>query len=147
MLAADGVDTEEGRTRRGLGWHFRPDKSCIGPAAPVKSRYSLSCYEIDPNDLSTAVQLIDASNKTDQQYVNSIWVTGTQAGGDRKIYLVNGRYTDPRVGLIEYDLGANAAVPANEVGVQVVTGVRLASYYDKDVSRDSDGEWYLSAPI
>ncbi|OQB94411.1 MAG: hypothetical protein BWX84_00193 [Verrucomicrobia bacterium ADurb.Bin118] len=147
VLRADGVDTGEfGDGGVAWGGTLGPNKSCIGPDGHlyIADTSADLCYEIDPNDLSTAVQLIDASNKTDQQYVNSIWVTGTQAGGDRKIYLVNGRYTDPRVGLIEYDLGANAAVPANEVGVQVVTGVPLASYYGKDVSRDSNGDWYLS---
>ena len=149
VLRADGVDTGEfGDGGVAWGGTLGPNKSCIGPDGHlyIADTSADLCYEIDPNDLSTAVQLIDASNKTDQQYVNSIWVTGTQAGGDRKIYLVNGRYTDPRVGLIEYDLGANAAATSGDIGELIipVAGV-FKTYYGKDVSMDSNGDWYLSS--
>lgn len=61
---------------------------------------------------TTNVQLIDASNKTADQYVAAIHVEGTQAGGDREIYLVDQNYyasAPGRKGLIQYTLGAQAA--------------------------------------
>ncbi|HOC58179.1 MAG TPA: Calx-beta domain-containing protein, partial [Verrucomicrobiota bacterium] len=68
----------------------------------------------------------------------------TQAGGDRKIYLVDGNNASARKGLIEYNLGANAA--ASDQGTQVVTAAPLFNnYYGKDVARDSTNDWYLSS--
>ncbi|MBP7827145.1 MAG: PEP-CTERM sorting domain-containing protein [Verrucomicrobia bacterium] len=147
-LRADGVADGFGDGGVNWGGTLGPNKSTLGPDGHlyIADTSADLAYEMDPSNLSTAVQLIDASNKTDQQYVNSIWVTGTQAGGDRKIYLVNGRYTDPRVGLIEYDLGANAAATSGDIGELIipVAGV-FKTYYGKDVSMDSNGDWYLSS--
>jgi hypothetical protein len=97
------------------------------------------------SDLQSATQLINASNKTTNQYVNSIHVEGTQAGGDRKIYLVNGYYANTRTGVIEYNLGANATAAANDTGTQVLSRAPFNSYYPYDIARDSNGDWYVNS--
>ena len=95
-------------------------------------------------DMSTAIPLIDATNKTGAQWVESIWVEGTQTAGNRAIYLVNSNYNDTaRKGLIKYTLGANAAATANDKGIQYI-GPAFYSYYPRDVARDSAGDWYLN---
>jgi hypothetical protein len=76
--------------------------------------------------------------------VNSIIVTGTQAGGDRKIYLVNGYYANDRTGLISYDLGANATAAPGDTGTQIIGRSAWSNYYPYDVARDSNGDWYVN---
>ena len=52
---------------------------------------------------------------------------GTQAAGNRKIYLVNGNYYDTaRKGLIRYDLGANATATPGDTGTQIIGPTYLA---------------------
>jgi len=82
VLRADGVAADFGTGGIAWGGSLGPNKSSIGPDGKLYvADTSLDlCFELDPNDLSaTGVQLIDASHKTDSQYVNSILVTGTQA--------------------------------------------------------------------
>lgn len=94
-------------------------------------------------DLSVATQLIDAGNKTAGQYVESIYATGKQSDGTRKIYTVDSHYLDPRVGLIQYDLFGNATATALDTGTQLI-GPSFYTYYPCDVDRDSSGNWYLT---
>ncbi len=148
VLRADGA-AFSGPFTAGVTWGgtLGPCRSTIGPDGRlyVADLSNDLCYELSP-DLLSAVQLIDANNRTTDQYVNSIYVTGTQAGGDRSIYLVNGNYNDvARKGLIRYDLGANATATANDKGTRVVSAAPLDNYYGKDVARDSAGYWYLSS--
>lgn len=146
-LRADGVADGFGNGGVSWGGTLGPGKSTLGPDGHlyIADTSSDLAYEMDPNDLTTAIQLIDGGNKTANQYVNSIWVTGTQAGGDRKIYLVNGRYDDARTGLIEYDLGGNAAATSGDIGERIITAAPLNNFYGKDVAMDSNGDWYLSS--
>jgi hypothetical protein len=94
--------------------------------------------------MSVAAPLIDATNKTEKQYVASIHVEGTQAGGDRKIYLVDSNYNDSaRKGLISYDLGGNATASSGDTGTQII-GPSYFDFYPHDVARDSNGDWYMN---
>jgi len=145
MLRADGVDA--GWANGGVDWaaagNSSPFKSTIGPDGHlyVTDFSNDLAYEFN-NDLSVATPLIDASNKTSGQYVEGIHVEGTQAGGDRKIYLVDSHYLDARRGLIEYNLGGNATATASDTGTQYI-GPDYFGFYPRDVARDSNGDWYM----
>jgi hypothetical protein len=146
VLRADGVADGFGTGGVTWGGTLGPGKSTIGPDGRLYvTDLSLDlCFEISA-DLQSATQLIDASNKTANQYVNSIHVTGTQAGGDRKIYLVNGYYVNSRTGVIEYNLGANATATASDTGTQVLGAAPFNNYYPYDIARDSNGDWYVNS--
>jgi hypothetical protein len=145
-LGANGADL--GFHTGGVNWttigNASPFKSTIGPDDHLyTASYSEDlAYEFN-DDLSVATKLIDASNKTASQYVESIWVEGTRAAGNRKIYLVDSLYTDARVGLISYDLGANATATPGDTGTQVI-GPSYFAFYPRDVVRDSSGNWYMN---
>ena len=145
-LGANGADL--GFYTGGVNWttigNASPFKSTVGPDNHlyVASYSEDLAYEFN-DDLSVATPLIDASNKTPSQYVESIWVEGTQAAGNRMIYLVDSRYTDTRVGLIGYSLGANATATPNDTGTQVI-GPTYFGFYPRDVARDSSGNWYMN---
>lgn len=98
-------------------------------------------YDITP-DLSGNVQLITAGNRTANQWVAALQVTGTQAAGNRKLYLINSNYNDTaRRGIIEYNLGASAAVAAGDTGSQLI-GPGYFNFYPMDGVPDSSGNWY-----
>jgi hypothetical protein len=100
-------------------------------------------YDMAP-DLSSAVQLVDATNKATNQWVSAIAVQGTQAAGNRKIYLDNANYSDTaKRGVIRYDLGANATATAGDTGTQIV-GPTYVDYYGTDVELDSTGALYYT---
>jgi hypothetical protein len=147
VLRADGVAVG-GVNQGGVDWgtvgNSSPFKSTIGPDGHlyVASYSEDLAYEFN-DDLSVATQLITAGNKTTGQYVESIYVEGTQAGGNRKIYLVDSHYLDARRGLISYDLGGNATATASDTGTQVI-GPDYFSFYPRDVARDSQGNWYMN---
>jgi hypothetical protein len=149
LLRPDGVADGGARTG-GVDWtidganNSSPWKCALGPDDHlyVASYYNDLAYEFN-DDLSAATQLIDASNKTTGQYVESIWVEGTQAAGNRKLYLCDSHYQDSRVGLIMYDLGANAKAAPGDTGTQAI-GPTYFSFYPRDVVRDSHGYWYMS---
>jgi len=146
MLRADGQDVGKGAAA-GVTWGggSGPWKSTIGRDGHVYVT-DLSndlAYEFDGN-ITAGTQLITAGNRTTNQWVGGIHVEGTQAGGDRKIYLVNVNYNDTaRKGLIAYDLGGNATATAGDTGTQVV-GPAYFTFYPYDVARDSHGDWYLN---
>jgi hypothetical protein len=146
MLKADMSDN--GWANGGIDWGAQgtssPFKSTIGPDGHLYvTDYSNDLAFEFSADMSTATQLVDATNKTTGQFVEGIWVEGTQAGGDRKIYLVNSHYADARRGLIEYDLGANATATGSDTGTQYI-GPDYFGYYPRDVTRDSNGDWYMN---
>jgi len=124
-----------------------PFKSTIGPDGHLYvADFSNDLVWEFNDDLSAATQLIDGTNKTASQYVESIVVTGTQAGGDRSIFLVDSNYysgAPGRKGLIKYDLGANATATPGDTGVQFI-GPDYFAYYPRDAARDSDGNWYMN---
>lgn len=145
-LRADGVAAGFGTGGVTWGGTSGPFKSTVGPDGHLYvADLSLDlCFEMSP-DLQSATQLIQANNKTTGQYINSIYVTGTQAGGDRSIYLVNGHYLDARVGVIKYDLAGNATATANDTGTQFIgTAAPWSSFYPYDITRDSSGDWYVN---
>ncbi len=121
-----------------------PFKSTIGPDDHLYvTDYSNDvALEFSP-DMSSVTQLIDGSNKTSGQYVESIHVEGTQAAGNRRIYLVDSHYLDARTGLIEYDLGGSAAATPGDLGTQYI-GPSYFAFYPRDVARDAAGDWYLN---
>jgi len=145
-LRADGVAAGFGTAGVTWGGTLGPFKSSVGQDGRlyVADLSNDLCYDVSP-DLQSAVQLIDASNKTTGQYVNSIYVEGTQAAGNRKIYLVNGNYNDAtRKGLISYTLDGNATAAANDKGTQIVGPSVWYGYYPYDVARDSSGNFYMN---
>jgi len=137
--------TDLGHKTGGVDW------AAVGSSAPLKSCLDADdhlyvidftndeAYEFNA-DLSVATKIISAANKTVGQYCSGIYVEGTQAGGDRKLYVVNSHYGDGRRGLIQYDLGS-AATPTG-TGTQYI-GPSLWTYYPYDVARDSNGDWYM----
>ncbi|HOX59826.1 MAG TPA: PEP-CTERM sorting domain-containing protein, partial [Candidatus Paceibacterota bacterium] len=145
VLRADGAHLGFGTGGVTWGGTLGPGKSTIGPDGHlyVTDLSNDLCYEMS-SDLQSATQLIAASNKTANQYINSIVVTGTQAGGDRQIYLVNGFYSNARTGLIRYDLGANATATPSDTGTQIIGNTAWSGFYPYDVARDSNGDWYVN---
>lgn len=149
MLYGDASDA--GWANGGVDWaaagNSSPFKSTIGPDGHLYvADFSRDLAWEFSADMSVATQLIDASNKTASQYVSSIYVEGTQAGGDRKIYLVDQNYyagQPGRKGLIQYDLGGNATATPGDIGVQYI-GPDYFGFYPMDVARDSDGDWYMA---
>lgn len=143
-LNADGSDA--GFFTGGVDWagkgNSSPFKSTIGPDGHlyVADFSNDLAYEFN-EDLSQATQIIDASNKTPGQYVESIWVSGT--GDDRKIYLVDSSYLGARTGLVEYYIGSNATVAPGDQGTQYI-GPDYFAFYPRDVARDSEGNWYMN---
>jgi len=149
MLRADGVAA--GWANGGKNWatagNSSPFKSTIGPDGHlyVASFSEDLVYEFS-EDMTAVTQLIDASNKTTGQWVESIHVEGTQAGGDRVIYTVDSNYyggAPGRKGLIRYSLGGNAQATPGDTGTQVV-GPTYFGFYPRDVARDSSGNWYMN---
>ncbi len=118
--------------------NLNPDDDCL---------YYTSFYDDTPygfnEDLSVATQLIDASNKPNGEWVESIYATGSRATGDLRVYTVNSDYLNARVGVVAYNLGANAAAANGDPGEQVI-GPSYFTYYPGDVDRDSQGNWYLT---
>ena len=146
MLNADGSDA--GYATGGKNWvtagDNSPFKSTIGPDGHLYvSDYSNDLVWEFNDDLSAATQLINASNKTTGQYVESIYVEGTQAAGNRRIYVVDSDYNDARRGLIRYDLGSAGAAASGDTGTQVI-GPDYFGFYPRDVARDSKGNWYMN---
>lgn len=142
-LKADCQDA--GYSTAGVSWGGTsgPWKSFVGQDGQVYVTDLSNDLLFELNaDLSGAVQLIDASNRTANQWVASVYVEGTKADGNRAIYLVNSNYNDTaRKGLIKYDLGGNATVAAGDTGTQYI-GPGYFAFYAQDVTRDSAGNWY-----
>lgn len=145
-LSADGTAINNGTAGVTWGGSSGPFKSAIGAddRLYVADLSNDLVFDI-ASDLSSATQLIDASNRTTNQWVAAVQVTGTQAGGDRKIYLVNSNYNDTaRKGVIEYSLGGASAVAAGNTGTQLI-GPNYWSFYPMDAVRDSSGNWYTGS--
>ncbi len=148
VLNADGSDA--GWADGGVDWagagNSAPFKSTIGPDGHlyVADLSRDLAFEFN-DDLSVATQLIDETNRGVDQYVHGIWVEGTQAGGDRRIYLVNGNYNDTvGRGLIRYDLGAEAMAMTYDTGTPILTPAYYTQYYPFDVALDSNGDFYVN---
>jgi len=145
VLAADATDL--GNFTGGVTWtgNSAPYRSMVGEDDHlyVADLSNDLAFDFNP-DTMIATQLIDASNRTTSQWVHSIWVTGTQAGGNRKVYLVNGNYYDNnRKGLIGYNLGGNATATPGDTGFQVI-GPAYFTFYPYDIARDAAGNWYTN---
>ncbi|HRR87241.1 MAG TPA: lamin tail domain-containing protein [Phycisphaerae bacterium] len=142
-LKADMTEINSGTAGVTWGGASGPWKSAIGTddRVYVTDLSNDLVFDVAP-DLSSAVQLIDASNRTANQWVGAVVVEGTQAAGNRKIYLANVNYNDTaRKGLIQYTLGANPTVTPGDTGVQYI-GPTYYSFYPYDYVRDSNGDWY-----
>ncbi len=148
MLNADGSDA--GYATGGVNWdalgNSAPYQSNLGPDGLlyVTDFSNDEAYGFNA-DLSVATKIIGAANKTSGQYVQSIWVEGSQATGDRKVYAVDSNYyggASGRKGLIEYNLGG--AATASGTGTQYI-GPTYWTYYPSDVTRDRDGNWYMNS--
>ncbi|MGQ9649375.1 MAG: PEP-CTERM sorting domain-containing protein [Phycisphaerae bacterium] len=142
-LKADMTEINWGTAGVVWGGASGPWKSAIGTddRVYVTDLSNDLVFDVAP-DLSSAVQLIDASNRTAKQWVGAVVVEGTQAAGNRKIYLANVNYNDTaRKGLIQYTLGANPTVAPGDTGVQYI-GPSYYTFYPYDYVRDSNGDWY-----
>jgi len=110
--------------------------------------YDDTAYEISP-DLQSSIKLNDSSNlsnygASNAQWVRAIVVTGSQAAGNRKIYLCDSNYYDTEhKGLVMYDLGANSRATPGDKGTQYI-GPSYFTYYPYDVERDAAGNWYMN---
>jgi hypothetical protein len=144
-LRADGVASGFGTAGVTWGGTLGPFKSTVGPDGNlyIADLSNDLAYEVNPN-LTTSTPLIDASNKSTGQYVNSIYVSGSQATGNRRIYLINGNINSTRKGLISYNLGANSAANPDAKGTVVLGSTLWYGYYPYDVARDSGGNWYVN---
>jgi hypothetical protein len=142
-LNADSSDA--GFTTGGVTWTggSSPWKSTIGPDGHlyVSDLSNDLSFEFN-DDVTVATQLTDASNRTANQWVGGILVSGT--GADRKLYLVNVNGPDnARKGVIEYNLGTNTKVTTGDTGTQYIgPGYYGTYYYPYDIARDSNGDWY-----
>ncbi len=147
MLHADGSDA--GFATGGQSWtgNSAPYRSVVGPDDHlyVADLSNDLAYEFN-DDMSVATQLIDADNRKTDQYVHSIYVEGTKAAGNRKIYLVNGNGTSgaQNKGLIRYDLDSADTAIGLGTGTQWIGPTYWGIYYGYDVARDSAGDWYMS---
>lgn len=142
-LKADMAEVNNGTAGVAWGGASGPWKSAIGTddRVYVVDLSNDLVHDVAP-DLSSAVQLIDASNRTANQWVGAVVVEGTQAAGNRKIYLADVNYNDnARKGLIQYDLGGNATVAPGDTGTQYI-GPTYYTFYPYDYVRDSNGDWY-----
>ncbi len=147
VLHADG--SEDLFTTGNADWtgDSAPFKSMVGPDNHlyVSDLSNDLAYEFN-DDMSVATLLVDSSNRSAAQYVGGVYVEGTQAAGNRRLCLVNRNYADTaRKGIIAYNLGANAAATANDLGTQLIGPTYYGSYnYVSDVARDSNGDWYVN---
>lgn len=144
-LKADGTAVNNGTAGVTWGGTSGPWKSTIGAddRLYVTDLSNDLVYDIAP-DLSSAVQLITSANRTTNQWVAGVLVKGTQATGDRRIYLANSNYNDTaRKGLIEYILGGNPTATSGDTGTQII-GPGFFTYYPTDVAGDSNGDWYMN---
>ncbi len=145
VLAADATDL--GNFTGGVTWtgSSAPYRSMVGEDDHlyVSDLSNDLAFDFDP-DTMIATQLVNAGNRTANQWVHSIWVTGTQAAGNRKVYLVNGNYNDTaRKGIIGYNLGGNPTATSGDTGFQVI-GPSYFTFYPLDVARDALGNWYTN---
>ncbi len=126
--------------------NLNPDDDCLYAA----SFYDDAAYGFNA-DLSVATRLTDESNLnstlgTNFQYIESLYVTGSQAAGNRVLYAVNSSYNDSsHRGVTAYNLGANATVAAGDLGSQVLGPGGFSGYYPSDIDRDSSGNWFTSS--
>lgn len=125
--------------------NINPDDDCVY----VANLYDDLAYSFN-EDLSVATSLVDDSNKGANQYVGSIYATGSRAAGNLKVYLLNPNYNDgERKGVIAYDIGNNATVAPNDLGTQMLGPDCFKDgtanvFYPSEIDRDSEGNWYTS---
>jgi hypothetical protein len=142
----DSAGTDLGFRTGGVNWGVgtsSPFKSTIGPDNHlyVSSFSEDIIYEFN-DDVTSAHAIMDASNRTTNQWVESIHVEGT--GDSRDVYLVNSNYSDTaRKGLIKYHLGSASMLASGDTGQQYI-GPGYFVFYPRDVARDSAGNWYMN---
>lgn len=142
----DSLYDDLGFTTGGVNWDVgtsSPFKSTVGPDNHLYvSSFSEDIIFEFNDDLSSAHAIMDSSNRTANQWVESIHVEGT--GDDRDIYLVNSNYNDTaRKGLIKYHLGSASMLAPGDTGEQYI-GPGYFGFYPRDVARDSNGDWYMN---
>ncbi|MBP6965555.1 MAG: PEP-CTERM sorting domain-containing protein [Armatimonadetes bacterium] len=143
----DSLNNDLGHKTGGVSWNpannAGPFKSTIGPDNHL---YAVDfandlVYEFN-DDLSSAHAIMAPSNRTANQWVESLYVEGT--GENRNIYLVNSNYNDTaRKGLIKYHIGSAAMLADGDTGQQYI-GPGYFTFYPRDVARDSNGDWYMN---
>lgn len=139
----DAALTDLGADTTGL------DFTSAGTNDPYKLRYGVDdqlyvaarsagmIYEVDPT-LSIGSTLIDAANSP--PLVAGLYVTGSQAGGDRVVYAADSAY--PTTGVLKYDLGSDAA--ASGPGSVFIPDTEF-NIYAFDLVGDSTGDFYVSS--
>lgn len=144
VLNADGSESQfsdAGRNWFGNGNNLTL-KSTIGPDDHlyVAEFNNDEIYELSA-DLLGHVLVVGSANRTSGQWIEGVWVEGTQADQNRVIYAVDSRVGDQRRGLIRYGLGGAAA--ATGTGTQYI-GPDYFAFYPRDVARDAQGNWYMN---
>ena len=145
MLKADGSQT--GFTTGGKTWtgSSAPKNLVVGADDHlyVDDFSNDSVFEFS-GDMSSVTQILGASNRTTNQYVEGIWVEGTQAQGNRVLYTVNSNFNDAtaRKGMVKYELGAASALADGDTGTMAVSNAVYPHVYFRDMVRDSQGNFY-----
>ena len=144
-----------GQFTGGRSWPgtYSPWKSTIGPDDRLYVADLTNDKAIEfSDDLATSTVLADRSNLSDYgssyQWIASIIVEGTQAAGNRRIYLVDNNYYGTfgpvgRKGLVMYDLGSQASATPGDKGTQYI-GPDYWNYYPTDAARGASGHWYMN---
>jgi hypothetical protein len=116
-----------------------PWKSYIGPDDKlyVTDFYSDEVYEYS-SDMSTATMIVNNAN-TNGGYIASVFVEGSQAGGDRAVYTVDSAF--PTQGVFRHNLGSDAT--ATGVGDTFISPDAYP-IYPYDIAKDADGDWYTA---
>ncbi len=157
---ADGVADAFGAGGVAWGTASHSMKVEIGPdnhlyMADVADDYSYEWSE----DLSSTTRLNDHTNLSRYgqydtatppnnigQYVNAIVVEGSQAEGNRKIYLCSNNYWDVSPQRhVHLQPRRKRGMHANDKGTILLgpgTGQYYRSYYPWDIDRDANGDWY-----
>ncbi|MEP0841822.1 MAG: hypothetical protein HRF43_03825, partial [Phycisphaerae bacterium] len=135
MFTDAGKDWPGGLATGAMKSHIGPDDHLY-----VVEFFNDRIYEFN-DAMTSTTEVVGDANRTTGQWIEGVWVEGTQAAGNRVIYAVNSRYTDARRGLIRYELGS--AATASGTGTQYI-GPTYFDYYPRDVGRDASGNWYMN---
>ncbi len=130
----------------GVTWtgNFSPYRVQVGEddLLYVADRANSRVFEV-ATDLSSTVQLIDPNTTPDNPagpITPDLFVTGTQADGDRTLYVTDSQF--PSSGVTRYDLGADAA--ASDRGT-IFIPIGSFNVYAFDIEGDSNGDFYVSS--
>jgi len=128
----------------GISWASSsesPGKTSIGLDDKIYvTEYGNDLLYAFNGDMTGALNVLEADNRLDNQYISANWVHG--AGADRAIYTADMHYLTGR-GIVKYDLGLNDEMPAGDTGTEIIQRPNNG-YYQSDVEVDSQGNIYFT---